>query len=117
MENKIMKIVDKICAMESFDCRSLNKKDEARKIMDIVEIPNNAIIQEIPLDWDRQIVILFEIPNDEHYYELFAGTGEDKEFHCELSEIGIIREDCFYFYDEDGIENKLLPINYFKNNK
>lgn len=68
-----MKIVEKICSIESTDCRSLNKSELARKLMDMVNIPQNAKIQEIPLDWNDQVEILFTIPEDKYYYGLNAG--------------------------------------------
>ena len=34
-----MKIVEKICSIESTDCRSLNKSELARKLMDMANIP------------------------------------------------------------------------------
>lgn len=118
MRNKILELVDKICSMDSMNCRSLNKSEEARKLMDIANIPADAIISEIPLDWDRQVVILFCVPNNNHYYELFAGIGLDGKFYFELSEIGTIIESethrYFDFYQEHGMENIVLPINYFK---
>lgn len=41
-----MEIVHEICTTASTDCRSLNKSDLSRKLMDLVNIPQNAEIQE-----------------------------------------------------------------------
>lgn len=110
MKNKVMQFVEKICNMESVGCRSLNKSSLARELMDMANIPQNADIQEIPLDWNNQVVILFLLPNDKNYYSLFAGIGTDGKFYFQLS---ITRKnpcsDKFYFLDEDEI----LPIDFF----
>lgn len=55
-------IVREICAKNSTDCRSLNKSDLARKLMDMANIPDDAEITEIPLDIDNQVAILFVVP-------------------------------------------------------
>lgn len=68
-----MEIVHEICTTTSTDCRSLNKSDLARKLMDLVNIPQNAEIQEIPLDWEDQVDVCFTIPNDDNCYSLYAG--------------------------------------------
>ena len=65
-----MEIVHEICTTASTDCRSLNKSDLSRKLMDLVNIPQNAEIQEIPLDWEDQVDVCFTIPNDDNYYSL-----------------------------------------------
>lgn len=117
MQNKIMELVDKICSMESLNCRSLNKRNEARLIMDFAGIPVDAIIHEIPLDWDRQVEIMFTIPEDKvhkvnYYFGLFAGIGCDGEFHFELSKCGEWSKNYFDFY----IRDKHIPIDYFRMN-
>ena len=109
MQDKVMPIVREICNTESTNCRSLNKTELARKLLDIANIPQEADIQEIPLDWDNQVNILFLIPNDENYYSLFAGMGTDNNFHFELGITGILNGDEFDFFDED----KEIDINYF----
>lgn len=107
---KVLKLVNKICSMESTGCRSLNKSELARELLQIANVPEIAEIQEIPLDWNNQVVILFLIPNDVNYYSLFAGIGTDKEFHFELEICGQLEGKDFNFYDEDEVIN----INYFK---
>jgi len=109
MQNKVMQIVKKICDTESTNCRSLNKTELARQLMNIANIPQNADIQEIPLDWNNQVVILFLMPNDTNYYSLFAGIGTDNNFYFELGITGILKKDEFDFFDED----KRLNIDYF----
>lgn len=78
--------------------------------MDFVYIPQNAEIQEIPLDWNNQVVILFLVPGDTNYYSLFAGIGNDKKFYLELTITGILNGNKFEFFDEE----KELDINYFR---
>lgn len=117
MENTILELVDKICTMESTNCRSLNKSHLARKIMDFVGVPLDAIIHEIPLDWDRQVEIMFTIPKDtlhkvNYYFGLYAGVGSDGKLTLELSKCGEWDNKSRYF--DFYIRNKLIPIDYFK---
>ena len=109
MQDKVMQIVKDICNIESTNCRSLNKQQLARQLMDIANIPQEADIQEIPLDWDEQVVILFLMPNDENYYSLFAGMGIDNNFHFSLGITGVLNGDEFEFFGED----KEIDISYF----
>lgn len=116
MQNRIMQLVRQICNTKSEDCRSLNKAKLAREILNLADIPQDAEIQEIPLDWDNQVVILFLMPDDVNYYSLFAGIGNDGKFYIELSVTGILngdREDRFDFISEEIP----LDINHFKNPK
>lgn len=117
MKKKVMSLVEKICNMESTSCRSLNKSGLARELMNLAHVPQNAEVQEIPLDWDNMVEICFLIPNDNKYYSLFAGIGIDKMFHFQLSIIGTrCKNGCFHFYEEDNKENEMLPIDYFVGN-
>lgn len=113
MEN-ILELVDRICAMESTNCRGLNKSEEARKLLDIINVPNNAIISEIPLDWNRQVIVLFRIPADNNVYSLFSGIGNNGKFYFELTIDGTFQNDgTFVDYFGNG---EILPIDYFKEN-
>lgn len=107
---KILNLVHKICDKKSTDCRSINKVSLARELMDIVKIPSNAEVQEIPLDLNNQVVILFLLPNDTNYYSLFAEIGNDNEFHFDLSIIGVLKGNEFEFFDED----QMLEMDYFE---
>lgn len=109
MQAQIMELVKSICNTESTNCRSLNKSDLARKLLDLANVPTSAIIQEIPLDWNNQVVVLFLLPNDNNYYSLFAGIGNDCNFHFELTITGILKDHTFNFYDDE----KEININYF----
>ena len=109
MQDKVMQLVKEICNKESANCRSLNKTEFARKLLDIANVPANADIQEIPLDWDEQVNILFLIPNDTNYYSLFAGYGMDNNFYFQLGITGVLNRNEFEFFDKD----KTLDINYF----
>lgn len=112
MEKRVMNIVENICSHNISDCRGLSLADEGRKLLDFANVPNNANIQEIPLCWDNQVVILFLMPNDDNYYSLFAGIGNDGKFYFELSITGkLLTNGYFDFYDEEEI----LNIDYFKN--
>ncbi len=117
MKGKITELVDRICSMESLNCRSLNKSHLAREIMNFVEIPMEAIIHEIPLDWDRQVAIMFTIPEDtlhkvNYYFELYAGIGTDGKVNLELSKCGEWNNKSRYF--DFYIRNKQISIDYFK---
>lgn len=107
-----MEIVHEICTISSTDCRSLNKSDLARKLMDLVNIPQNAEIQEIPLDWEDQVDVCFTIPNDDNYYSLYAGHWLDDTESMELANTGKINGSQFEFYEKE-ID---LPLDYFSKN-
>lgn len=118
MKKKVMEIVRKICDTKSKDCRGLSKSDLARELMNVVNIPQNAKIKEIPIDWGDMVNILFLLPDDKNYYSLFAGIGVDGVFTFELSIIGILNGSTFHFFEEDGKKDEFLPIDYFeKSNK
>ena len=110
MKNKILELVKKICTNNS-DCRGLNNKEIARELMNIANIPENAEIEEIPLNWNNQVVILFLIPGDKNYYSLFAGIGNDDKFHFDLSITGTLKnKEYFDFFETD----QELSIHYFE---
>lgn len=113
MKNKVMAIVEKICNAGSVSCRGLDQSGLARELMNLANVPQNADIQEIPLDWNKQVVILFLLPNDKNYYSLFAGIGNDGKFYFELSITGILDGNYFHFFQEEGKEDQILPIDYF----
>lgn len=109
-KDKVMEIVTAMCNMESEGCRSLNKSNMARKLMNFINVPESASIQEIPLDWDSQVGILFKVPNDNNYYGLYAGMGKDSNYFFDLTVMGVFDESGeFNFYDTD----KQISINHF----
>lgn len=114
LKSKIMQLVREICNTPSTNCRSLNKSLLARELLDIANVPQNAEIQEIPLDWDNQVVILFLIPDDVIYYSLFAGIGKDGNFYFDLTVTGILRENQFESRFEFISDEISLDLNYFK---
>lgn len=114
MKNKVMEIVNLICNTESVSCRGLDQSGLARKLMDLANIPKDADIHEIPVNWDSMVAINFLIPNDNKYFCLFAGIGMDEKYHFELSIIGALESNgWFHFFQEDGKEDESLPINFF----
>lgn len=118
MQNKVMEIVKAICNMKSTDCRSFNKQDLARELMDLANVPKDADIQEIPLDWNNQVVILFLLPDDKNYYSLFSGIGNDGKFYFELSITGTLLDNGYFdFLEEHGQKDQVLPIDYFVKNQ
>lgn len=109
-----MKIVKEICSIETTDCRSLNKSELARKLMDMANIPQTVEIQEIPLDWNDQVEILFTIPEDKYYYGLSAGHWLDGTESMFLEIIGIQLKqgnDIWFDFYNTG---KRLPLDYFR---
>lgn len=112
MQDKVMSIVKEICNTESTDCKSLNKANLARQLLDIANVPQDAEIQEIPLDWDNQVEILFLMSNDTNYYSLFAGIGRDNNFYFKLGITGILNGNEFDFFEEE----KEIDIDYFRKN-
>lgn len=111
---KFMPFVKEICNMEATDCRSLNKSKLVRELMNLVNIPQNAEIQEIPLDWDDEVVILFMLPNDKNYYSLGAGHWLDGTERLILSITGRWKGREFKFFQEEGKEDIPLPLDYFQ---
>lgn len=116
----IMEIVDRICSMESSNCRSLNKRNDARLLMDHANIPSTAIITEIPLDWDKQVEILFTMPEDithkvNYYFSLFAGIGMNGKFCFNLYKVGEWKPNSCEvdFY----VRDKSIPMDYFINHQ
>lgn len=117
MENKykdFMSVVREMCARKSVDCRSLNMEDLTRKLMDMVDIPQNAKIFEIPLNWQNQVGITFTIPGYPVAFYLYAGHWKNETESMKLEIVGTIRND-------DGIsidywkEEMSLPLDYFEN--
>lgn len=112
MNKKIMELVTRICNSNFTDCRGLSNRDFAFELLALANVPTTAEIQEIPLNNDMQVVILFLLPNDNNYYSLFSGIGTDDIFHFELAICGQLEIDTFNFYDDD----KVIDINYFLTN-
>ena len=111
---EFMPIVKEICSSTPTDCRSLNKSKLARELMNLVNIPQNAEIYEIPLDWDDEVVILFMLPNDKNYYSLGAGHWLDGTESLILSITGRLKGREFKFFQEEGKEDIPLPLDYFQ---
>ena len=109
-----MQLVREICNTPSTNCRSLNKSSLARELLNIANVPQNAKIQEIPLDWNNQVVILFLIPDDVIYYSLFAGIGVNGKFYFDLTVAGVLRENQFESRFEFISDEIPLDLNYFK---
>lgn len=72
MKNKVMAIVEKICNAESVSCRGLDQSSLARDLMNLANIPQNADIQEIPVNWDNIVAIYFLIPGNDKYFLSFC---------------------------------------------
>lgn len=107
-------MLKKICNAESVSCRGLDQSSLARELMNFANVPQNADIQEIPVNWDNMIEINFLIPNNDKYFCLFAGIGIDGNYHFELSIIGTLLENgWFHFRQEDELSDLIIPIDYF----
>ena len=114
MREKVLDIVSKICEMKSTDCRGLNKRDLAKKLLNLANVPENAEIEEIPLDWNNQVVVLFLIPGDKNYYSLFAGIGNDGKFYFELSITGVLESNGYFRFFES---EKIIDSSYFESKR
>lgn len=107
-------IVTAICATTSTDCRSLNKADLGRKLLDLLNVPPTAQITEIPLDWDGQVEICFVVPGNINVFSLYAGKWLDGSESCYLAITGRQREyNGEIWYDFFNVE-EILPDDYFK---
>lgn len=113
-KEKVMNLVLKICDTEKSDCRSLNKKDLARELLNLANVPDSASIEEIPLDWGNQVVVLFLLPDDKNYYSLFAGIGNDGKFYFELSIIGVLESNGYFRFFES---EKIIDSSYFESKR
>ena len=111
-KEEIMNLVSKICGTEKSDCRSLNKKDLARELLNLANVPDSASIEEIPLDWGNQVVVLFLLPDDKNYYSLFTGIGNDGKFYFELTITGVLESNGYFDFFQ---QEKVLGHDYFKN--
>ena len=109
-KNEVMAVVKRMCNLESIGCRSLNKSKDARILMDGLNVPKNAEIWEIPVDWNDAVLIVFEIPNDHNYYTLFAGIGTDGNYYYNISIEGTIIDGQIKPFEKDGI---ILSKDYF----
>lgn len=110
--NSFMSIVRKMCERSSTDCRSLNMKFYARKLMDMVGIPQNAEIFEIPLNWDNQVGITFTVPDYPVAFGLYVGHWNNGTESMQLEIVGVIHK------DNDGIsisykEEKSISLDFF----
>lgn len=111
-KEEIMNLVSKICGTEKSDCRSINKKDLARELLNLANVPDSASIEEIPLDWGNQVVVLFLLPGDKNYYSLFTGIGNDGKFYFELTITGVLESNGYFDFFQ---QEKVLGHDYFKN--
>ena len=110
-KEEIMNLVSKICGTEKSDCRSINKKNLARELLNLANVPDSASIEEIPLDWGNQVVVLFLLPDDKNYYSLFAGIGNDGKFYFELTITGVLESNGYFDFFR---QEKVLDLDYFK---
>lgn len=107
-------LVFAICATTPTDCRSLNKADLGRKLLDLLNVPTTVEITEIPLDWDGQVEICFVVPENANVFSLYAGKWLDGSESCYVAITGRQREDNGkVWYDFFQIEEILLD-DYFK---
>lgn len=110
-----MSIVREMCVRKSTNCRSLNMKDLARRLMDMVGIPQNAEIFEIPLNWQNQVGITFTVPKYPVAFCLYAGHWNDGTESMQLEIVGTIRNDDDDISIDYWKEEMSLPLDYFEN--
>lgn len=111
-KQKMMAIVNKMCAYQSASCRGLDMADMARELLDMASVPATAVVSEIPVSDGGQVIVYFYVPGDDNYYMLFAGDGCDgskANFKLYIDGKNPCTDD-FYFLDKD-IE---ISIDHFK---
>ena len=115
-----MPIVEKIC---SFPPSALDRTEEdgkellnlCRTLMDMVNIPSNAEIYEIPLMKNNQVVIYFFLENDdEKEYCLNAGHWLDDTISMKLEAYG---KETHEYDIEMYTAFESLPLDYFENHE
>lgn len=88
MEAKVMELVRSICN-NSTGCRGIEGNQTA--IAELLKLrainPVDVIVYEVPLNWNDQVVILYDDSFGERY-ELFAGIGTDGRFYFEETVMG-----------------------------
>lgn len=100
---EIRNLVKAICGTKSTSCRGLDKAENALRLLALDGIkPEDVRIYEIPLDWDNQVLIMFEYHGKD--YEAFFGVEE------ETNEVygGEYSENIF---DKDGDIFEQIPID------
>lgn len=107
-------LVTEICTTTPTDCRSLNKADLGRKLLDLLHVPTTTEITEIPLDWDGQVEICFTLPDNANYFSLYAGKWLDGSESCYLAITGKKRKYGNKVYYEFCHMEEILPDDYFK---
>lgn len=119
-KNNFMPIVEKICSLPS---SALDRTEEdgkellnlCRTLMDMVNIPSNAEIYEIPLMKNNQVVIYFFLENDdEKEYCLNAGHWLDDTISMKLEAYG---KETHEYDIEMYTAFESLPLDYFENHE
>jgi hypothetical protein len=130
----LLSIVTEMCKTSTpfVDCRGLSLCDLGKKMFDTLNnfdercpISTDISIQEIPLNWENQVEILFYLDTEYYsakesescnsifticpYYSLFCGIGTDNEFHCEISITGVSHsQSSEYSFFEGYNESQIL---------
>ncbi len=83
MKAKVLKIVNKICNNELCGCRGLaGNMEYVAELFSLKGISFSDIkVNEVPLHWQRQVVILYTVCETGEHRELFAGIGSDNKFY------------------------------------
>lgn len=92
VQPKVEKIISEVfkCTEKGwYGCRNLGLSEKVSELLDIAGV-HKADISEIPVVESNQVVVLYELPNDDNYYELFAGIGNDNKYHFEINIIAKI---------------------------
>lgn len=75
-KTEIAKLVIRICGTKGNNCRGLDKVEDALKLLALDGInAEDARIYEIPIDWDNQVLIMFEYKGKD-YEALFGIEAE-----------------------------------------
>lgn len=83
----VLQLVSNICNTAT-NCNGIaNNEVSARKLLTLASVSESVEIIEIPLNWNNQVVILFDDNGTEK--ELFVGIGTDGNFYFQLDGVDI----------------------------
>ena len=103
MENKykdFMSVVREMCTRIPTKCRSLNMVDLARRLMDMINVPQNGLT--------------FIIPGYPVAFGLYAGYWKNGTESMQLEITGVICKDDHSTYIDYWKKEMKLPLDYFK---
>lgn len=81
-----MQLVNQICNNET-NCRGLaNNQESINALLTLKGInPSHVTVTEVPVNWNNQVVVLYQNNITKEYRELFVGIGNDGTFYFDDS--------------------------------